>query len=188
MARRALPATATSPTTTASRSMPAGTRSRLRSRTRAHQRRRGAATRAFTTPSPQPVPRSDGQAGHFEQTGGVEHRRRATPVGVGDGWYSYNVGSWHLISLNIECETQPGGCSTSTGTWFAAETEWLKKDLAENHSACTARLLAPAHVQRCRQPHRRGHHRWNLVATALRRRSRPGAERTRPPLCSLRPD
>ena len=24
-------------------------------------------------------------------------------VGVGDGWYSYNLGSWHLISLNIEC-------------------------------------------------------------------------------------
>ena len=59
-----------------------------------------------------------------------------SPVGVGDGWYSYNLGSWHLISLNIECETQPGGCSNS-GTWFAAELEWLKKDLEENHSACT---------------------------------------------------
>ncbi len=58
-------------------------------------------------------------------------------VGVGDGWYSYNLGSWHLISLNIECSTQPGGCS-NTGTWFAAELAWLKKDLEENHSACTA--------------------------------------------------
>jgi len=48
------------------------------------------------------------------------------------------LGSWHLISLNIECETQPGGCSTSSGTWLAAETEWLKKDLEENHSGCTA--------------------------------------------------
>jgi hypothetical protein len=25
-----------------------------------------------------------------------------------------------------------------TGTWFAAELAWLKKDLEENHSACTA--------------------------------------------------
>ncbi len=58
------------------------------------------------------------------------------PVGVGDGWYSYNLGSWHLISLNIECATQPGGCS-DTGSWFAAELAWLKKDLEENHSACT---------------------------------------------------
>ena len=92
-----------------------------------------------TTSNPQPVPRSDGQAGHFEQTGGVGATIPAGgTVGVGDGWYSYNVGSWHLISLNIECETQPGGCSNSSGTWLAAETEWLKKDLEENHSACTA--------------------------------------------------
>ena len=86
----------------------------------------------------QPVPYSDGQAGHFEQTGGLG--TNSTPggtVGVGDGWYSYNLGSWHLISLNIECETQPGGCSP-TGSWLAAELEWLKNDLAANHSQCTA--------------------------------------------------
>ena len=93
---------------------------------------------AATTPNPQPVPRADGQAGHFEETGGVGSTIPAGgPVGVGDGWYSYDLGAWHIISLNIECETQPGGCST-TGTWFAAELEWLKKDLETNHSACTA--------------------------------------------------
>ena len=84
----------------------------------------------------QPVPYSDGQAGHFAQTGGLGTNTGGGPVGVGNGWYSYNLGSWHLISLNIECETQPGGCST-TGSWFAAELAWLKKDLEENHSACT---------------------------------------------------
>jgi hypothetical protein len=77
----------------------------------------------LTTPIPQPVPRQDGQAGHFGATG--------------NGWYSYNLGSWHLISLNIECGTQPGGCSDMGGTWFATELEWLKKDLKENHAACT---------------------------------------------------
>jgi len=84
----------------------------------------------------QPVPYSDGQAGHFEQTGGLGTNTAGGSVGVGDGWYSYNLGSWHIVSLNIECETQPGGCSNG-GSWFAAELEWLKKDLAENHSACT---------------------------------------------------
>jgi acid phosphatase type 7 len=86
-----------------------------------------------------PIPRTDGQAGHFEPTGGLETAitPAGAPVGVGDGWYSYNLGSWHLISLNIECYTQPGGCSTASGTWLAAETEWLKNDLAQNHSACT---------------------------------------------------
>jgi hypothetical protein len=85
----------------------------------------------------QPVPYSDGQAGHFEQTGGLGNTvPPGGSVGVADGWYSYNLGAWHLISLNIECETQPGNCSPS-GSWFASELEWLKKDLDANHSACT---------------------------------------------------
>jgi hypothetical protein len=82
--------------------------------------------------TPQPIPRADGQAGHFEL--GPNGGQNGT--GVGDGWYSYNLGTWHLISLNIECSTQSGGCAT-TGPWFAAELAWLKKDLEENHSACT---------------------------------------------------
>jgi hypothetical protein len=83
----------------------------------------------------QPVPYSDGQAGHFEQSGGLGNTVPAGgQVGVGNGWYSYNLGSWHIISLNIECETQPGGC---TGSWIASELQWLKKDLEANHSACT---------------------------------------------------
>ncbi|MGD0134683.1 MAG: hypothetical protein ABSE57_21750 [Bryobacteraceae bacterium] len=85
-----------------------------------------------TTPNPQPIPRADGQAGHFElgANGGLNG------TGVGNGWYSYNLGSWHLISLNIECSTQPGGCS-NTGTWLAAELKWLQNDLAANNSPCT---------------------------------------------------
>jgi acid phosphatase type 7 len=79
----------------------------------------------LTTPNPQPIPRADGQAGHFEEQSGVA-----------DGWYSYNLGAWHLISLNIECSTQPGGCDPN-GAWFGAELQWLQNDLAANHSACT---------------------------------------------------
>jgi len=80
----------------------------------------------------QPIPRADGQAGHFELggSGGVDG------TGVGEGWYSYNLGSWHLISLNIECSTQPGGCDP-TGLWFSAELAWLQNDLEQNHAACT---------------------------------------------------
>src|SRR5580698_4825420 len=84
----------------------------------------------LTTPTPQPIPRADGQAGRFEEP------PNGAGVGVGEGWYSYNLGSWHLISLNIECSTQPGGCSNS-GSWLAAELVWLKNDLAANHSFCT---------------------------------------------------
>jgi acid phosphatase type 7 len=90
-----------------------------------------------STPNPQPIPRADGQAGHFEATGGLGSTT-GNPIGIGDGWYSYNLGSWHLISLNIECSTMPGGCNATPGTWLSSELEWLKKDLEENHSACTA--------------------------------------------------
>jgi len=84
-----------------------------------------------TTPVPQPIPRADGQAGHFEEP------PNGVGIGVGDGWYSYNLGSWHLISLNIECSTQPGGCDNTNGSWLNKEYEWLKNDLAANQSLCT---------------------------------------------------
>ncbi len=70
----------------------------------------------------QPTPLPDGQAGDFGETG--------------NGWYSYNLGAWHLISLNAECADEPGGCSP-TGTWFASETAWLANDLKQDHSSCT---------------------------------------------------
>jgi hypothetical protein len=70
----------------------------------------------------QPAPQQSGQAGQFGQTG--------------NGWYSYNLGGWHLISLNIECADEPGGCSP-TGSWFASETAWLAQDLKQDNSRCT---------------------------------------------------
>ena len=79
-------------------------------------------TTASGTTFTQPKPRPLGQAG---------------PVGAsGDGWYSYDLGNWHIISLNIECGVEPGGCSP-TGSWFAGETQWLQQDLAADHSQCT---------------------------------------------------
>jgi hypothetical protein len=36
----------------------------------------------------QPVPYSDGQTGHFEQSGGLGTTTPGGQIGVGDGWYS----------------------------------------------------------------------------------------------------
>ena len=74
------------------------------------------------TPVTQPAPQANGQAGEYGSTG--------------NGWYSYNLGGWHLISLNIECADEPGGCST-TGSWFKSETQWLASDLDQDHARCT---------------------------------------------------
>jgi hypothetical protein len=82
-------------------------------------------TELDTTISPgvtQPTPQPNGQAGPFGTTG--------------NGWYSYNLGNWHLISLNAECADEPGGCSP-TGSWFSSETAWLAQDLSQNHARCT---------------------------------------------------
>jgi acid phosphatase type 7 len=55
------------------------------------------------------------------------------------GWYSYNLGNWHIISLNIECESAPfnNDCSTTDGGLLSQETQWLSSDLAGNHQPCT---------------------------------------------------
>jgi hypothetical protein len=47
------------------------------------------------------------------------------------GYYSYDLGSWHLIALNSNCSSV-GGC----GAGSPQET-WLKSDLAASSAACT---------------------------------------------------
>jgi hypothetical protein len=46
------------------------------------------------------------------------------------GYYSYNIGTWHVIVLNSNC----GIVSCSAGS---AQEQWLKADLAANTSVCT---------------------------------------------------
>ena len=46
------------------------------------------------------------------------------------GYYSYDVGAWHIIVLNSNC-SEIGGCDPNS-----AQGEWLQADLAANPSAC----------------------------------------------------
>ncbi|HEY3766942.1 MAG TPA: metallophosphoesterase [Gaiellales bacterium] len=49
-----------------------------------------------------------------------------------NGHYSFNLGSWHLISLNAQCaSTNVGGCGASS-----PQTQWLSADLAANTQPC----------------------------------------------------
>ena len=51
----------------------------------------------------------------------------------GKGYYSFDVGSWHLIALNSQCNVVPGGCAAGS-----AQEQWLRADLAANGDApCT---------------------------------------------------
>jgi hypothetical protein len=50
---------------------------------------------------------------------------------AGQGYYSYDVGSWHLIALNSNCRNV-GGCTASS-----PQGRWLAADLAAHPNACT---------------------------------------------------
>jgi hypothetical protein len=71
------------------------------------------------------TPNAEGQAGDDTSTN--------------QGWYSYDLGNWHIISLNIECSSAPfnNDCSTTDSGLLASETNWLSQDLSDNHSPCT---------------------------------------------------
>ncbi|HSB02550.1 MAG TPA: DNRLRE domain-containing protein [Anaerolineales bacterium] len=47
------------------------------------------------------------------------------------GYYSYNIGAWHIIALNSNC-SPVGGCGAGS-----PQELWLKADLAAHPNACT---------------------------------------------------
>ena len=47
------------------------------------------------------------------------------------GYYSYDLGTWHIIALNSECAAV-GGCDATS-----PEGKWLQQDLAQHPAACT---------------------------------------------------
>lgn len=47
------------------------------------------------------------------------------------GYYSYELGAWHIVVLNSECK-DVGGCESGS-----PQGKWLRADLAAHPSACT---------------------------------------------------
>ena len=56
---------------------------------------------------------------------------------AGQGWYSYDIGAWHLIALNTQC-TPAGGCGPTS-----PQGKWLAADLAAHPNQC---ILAYFHL------------------------------------------
>lgn len=65
-----------------------------------------------------------GGAGYFDYFGAAAGDRNK-------GYYSYNLGRWHLIALNSECFAV-GGCQTNS-----PQERWLRADLARHRKLCT---------------------------------------------------
>ncbi len=70
------------------------------------------------------TPANQGAAGYFNYFG-------AAAGNPGQGYYSYNIGDWHLIALNSNC-TDVGGCGPTS-----PQGKWLAADLAANSKWCT---------------------------------------------------
>jgi hypothetical protein len=47
------------------------------------------------------------------------------------GWYSYDLGAWHIVALNSNCSSV-GGCQAGS-----AQERWLRADLAAHKTPCT---------------------------------------------------
>jgi hypothetical protein len=47
------------------------------------------------------------------------------------GYYSYDLGMWHIVVLNAEC-SEVGGCG-----YGSAQERWLRQDLLDHRSLCT---------------------------------------------------
>ena len=70
-------------------------------------------------------------AGYFDYFGG--HGVTTNPPA---GYYSFNLGSWHIVALNSNCSDQNGCSDALDGGTTSAELSWLQSDLAANPSAC----------------------------------------------------
>ncbi|GAB2831965.1 metallophosphoesterase [Lentzea nigeriaca] len=67
---------------------------------------------------------TSGAKGYFDYFGAAAGDREA-------GYYSYDLGDWHMIALNSECE-RIGGCSGGS-----PQEQWLRADLAAHPAKCT---------------------------------------------------
>jgi hypothetical protein len=83
------------------------------------------AVKSITHPSPGNHEYSTPQAaGYFAYFGAAAGDRTK-------GYYSFNLGSWHIVALNSNCD-EVGGCNRGS-----PQEVWLRADLAAHQNACT---------------------------------------------------
>jgi hypothetical protein len=72
---------------------------------------------------------TSGAQGYFDYFNGVG--QLTGPAGDrGKGYYSFNVGTWHIVAINSNCPQV--GCYSGS-----AQETWLRSDLASNPTKCT---------------------------------------------------
>src|SRR4051794_16453997 len=75
-------------------------------------------------------------AGNHEYTDSPVAAGYASYFGISPGAYSYDLGTWHVVSLNSNC--WDAGCADLLyGQVSAAEVQWLQTDLDAHPGRCT---------------------------------------------------
>ena len=102
----------------------------------------------WTNPSPgnheYNTPAAEGYFTYFEARAGDPS----------EGYYSYDIGSWHVVALNSSC-SQIGGCDLGS-----PQNTWLRADLAASSAFCTVAYLH-------HPPHSSGEHGSELATQPL---------------------
>lgn len=68
-----------------------------------------------------------GAAGYFGYFGKAASPQEDNCTSDCKGYYSYNLGAWHIVVLNSEVDMKAG----------SPQNQWLRADLAANRTACT---------------------------------------------------
>jgi hypothetical protein len=55
----------------------------------------------------------------------------------GEGWYSFDLGGWHLVALNSQCSHPPGAATLTDCAAGSPQEQWLRADLAAHPARCT---------------------------------------------------
>jgi hypothetical protein len=74
--------------------------------------------------------------GYFDYFNGVG--KHSGPAGDRDkGYYSFDIGSWHLIALNSQCDQIAHGGALNGCAPGSPQNRWLQADLAAHRTSCT---------------------------------------------------
>ena len=74
--------------------------------------------------------------GYFDYFNGPG--RHSGPAGDRDeGYYSFDIGSWHLIALNSQCDQVAHGGALNGCAPGSPQNRWLQQDLAAHRTSCT---------------------------------------------------
>jgi hypothetical protein len=71
----------------------------------------------------------------------------AGPAGTrGTGYYSFDIGSWHLVALDTDCSEPFSNPETAACAAGSPQEQWLKADLAAHPAACTLAFMHHPYV------------------------------------------